>query len=455
MSSTTFYNKPLINPFLAYHNQVQSSFQPLSNVNRWSKLGEVVKRICCVVVAPLAYIALALIAGIGLSLNGSYTTQSTTPGQNSPKPQPTSAYQDLIKLCSASGKVTIPDHNFNQITYGSHTNSDGQKVVYVELYDKGLPVHYNVYANGKIECFDRHYHSADNMFNFKVKHSELPDRMSVLQQAIDAIKQPSRPKQKGPSSTRKFDNLNHLQWIANGIVINGALIPAIAQEKGVGNGYNWVIAYDKKETISQAPGSRIVSPKLEGMQQFAKNAHQQAFIAYHGVFSNYQMAPFSDPVEQVQMPSGEHMFHYYKFPPNSTARNQILIQGSPDSARITAQSIGVPPTCLQQWVNCNLKLMVFIQLAKALEASTGFQQGLNGLGNRFIIEDTSLRNGSNSPEKFWGDNGDGAGRNQLGWAQMKAREIINQGHFNQQAVVKYFNAEVKPLLNIYYAAYNS
>lgn len=219
------------------------------------------------------------------------------------------------------------------------------------------------------------------------------------------------------------------------------------------------IAYDWKEKYSVAKDSELV--------QFAKDA-KDAVIADYGILSNFQQIPFYDPNLKRTMPSAEHMFHAYKYPPNTDNRKAVFVAeepkdvlihatGHPPFPRVTPKEMeeGTKPHPAQmEWDNVSTNLMVFIQLSKALKNETGLQQELKSTGTDFIIEDTSKRHGTKSPETIWGDNGDGSGLNKLGLAQMKARQIIKEagGQLTEEVVKKFYEDKVKEPLAAYYAA---
>ena len=95
--------------------------------------------------------------------------------------------------------------------------------------------------------------------------------------------------------------------------------------------------------------------------------------------------------------------------------------------------------------------MIYIQLLKAYEKGSGLKAALEASGNAFIIEDSSSRHYSSSPDKTWGDNGNGEGKNQLGWRQMIVRDIIKSHHLDETFLKQFYTQNVEPLLRHYWS----
>lgn len=276
--------------------------------------------------------------------------------------------------------------------------------------------------------------------------SDSATYIAVLQSARDNIRQ----KMEGTSKTAAKTTQAVSQQLgilpsppADAQLVRDTKVKGKHQETDV-RGYDWKDAYSKKGHL----------------QEYAKTA-TCAIIACRGTLSNYSQIPFQDPQSQVTFKSAEQMFHFYKFPPASQARSTIASCPNPDSARTQARSLAnaafQKPGVKEAWDSASKQLMVFIQLAKALEPTTGLLDALDKSGNAFIIEDTSKRQMSQTPEKIWGDNGDGKGDNWLGWAQMEARKIVQDkgGTLTQADVTAYFAHHVQPLLETYYQKYNT
>jgi len=222
----------------------------------------------------------------------------------------------------------------------------------------------------------------------------------------------------------------------------GETVQPTDQEKSVGS-YNW------KETFRFSPYCG----------QFVDGA-ENAILAFRSTFSNFQRKPILDPVSGLRFPSGEHMYHFYKIPPEDREdRQKILGQPFPIDALKSIRSITkrafAQEKVRQLWDQANLELMTFIQLVKAKETDTRFAEALKCSGNDFIIEDSSSRHGSAIPDRNWGDNGDGTGLNKLGSAQMKARRFFAKANWQPQekSIVDYYRSHVEPDLTKYYEAY--
>lgn len=311
------------------------------------------------------------------------------------------------------------------VKFGMQNN----KSVYIETFDKfSNQVYFTLLPNGgKRICAHWNNGFPSGVESFDISLNDLP-LLEWVMPIIDKELSSSNPE------TIPF---------FEALVINSTKIKGTYQEENVG-GYDW------KEKYSSSPL----------LNSFAKQA-QAAVLACRGTFSNYQKIGFKDPISGKAALSAEHLFHFYKFPPDSAERDKILFSATPDQARKTAASLmgnsfgkmtskGV--TLGQLWGEANKNLMVYIQLAKALEPKTKLMHALIDSGAMFILEDTSSRKNGKFPEKFWGDNGDGTGENKLGWAQMEAREYMLQlgAGFSEISVQDYYHAKVKPMLDEYY-----
>lgn len=223
-------------------------------------------------------------------------------------------------------------------------------------------------------------------------------------------------------------------------IVNGFFIPGNIQESNKG-GYNWQAAY--AETAQK-------HEKLRGMNQFVQESNGSAVIAFRGIFSNFQTISFQDPLSGEKVHSAEQLFQANKFPPNSEKRNQVFKTTTPRAALQETRGAKIN---VQLWVECNKDLMIYVQLAKALEPLTGLQEALLGSQKAFIIEDTS-----STQETNWGDAGTGLGDNKLGWAQMKARAYIRdciqkRGVFVKEDVLHFYANHVKKSLETYYQSF--
>jgi len=365
------------------------------------------------------------------------------------KTSPAGALHHAIGQLNVGEKGITQSHRGVQVAFGRSKSG-----VYIETFTTGnQPVHIDILDDKTVKKFAAHYSTSTGYGGAKPvamspDDSLLTWALSIVENAIaQGVSQKPQGvvhhsiQTSGPYVTRSGHST-----LATHII--GTKVSATDQEINHLPGYDWKVAYSASGHLGT----------------YASQA-SNAIISYRGTFSNYQREPFAsvhvDAADTLLPPvflSAEQMFHYYKFPPSDSRARQAIMQAStPDDARRSAQS-NFNARNGKEWAKTNRELMVFIQLAKALERKTGLQEALIQSASDFIIEDTSKRNPTKYQEKTWGDNGDGTGENWLGWAQMKARDYINaciqtRGSFTAKDVQDYFTAHVKGGLELYYRGY--
>lgn len=131
----------------------------------------------------------------------------------------------------------------------------------------------------------------------------------------------------------------------------------------------------------------------------------------YGEFSNFSPHPFR--LKGRTWPSTEHYFQAQKFP-DTEHGEEIRLVKSPMIAARMGRSSARP--LLHDWEQVKEDIM-----REALHAKFTQHEALKtlllGTGDRPLIEHT--RN-----DRYWGDGGDGTGRNRLGALLMELREIL-------------------------------
>jgi len=130
-----------------------------------------------------------------------------------------------------------------------------------------------------------------------------------------------------------------------------------------------------------------------------------------GCFSNFASYPVT--IDGVVWPTSEHYFQAQKFKDESY-KELIRAVNSP---KMAAQ-MGRDPTrgLRQDWEEVKNGIMYRAVLAKFMQHPE-LQLQLLSTGDAFLIEHT--RNDS-----YWGDNGDGSGKNMLGHILMRVRSVL-------------------------------
>ena len=130
-------------------------------------------------------------------------------------------------------------------------------------------------------------------------------------------------------------------------------------------------------------------------------------------FTNFYHAPFT--VNNVRYPTSEHYFQAQKFPNRQDIIKEMLSNDSPRHALDTARKY--KQHIRKDWTADNYSLTA---MRNALQAKFNdpnnfkLKQMLIATGNKHLVEHTINDN-------FWGDNGDGSGKNWLGELLMELR----------------------------------
>ena len=118
-----------------------------------------------------------------------------------------------------------------------------------------------------------------------------------------------------------------------------------------------------------------------------------------------------------QWPTSEHYFQAQKFS-DDAVRAKIRRAGSPSIAAQIGRDRRNPLRC--DWESVKVQLMRDVVLAKFSQHET-LRELLLETGNAELVERTDR-------DSFWGDGGDGSGKNMLGRILMEVRDTLRMGN---------------------------
>lgn len=130
-----------------------------------------------------------------------------------------------------------------------------------------------------------------------------------------------------------------------------------------------------------------------------------------GEFSNF--APFPITLEGISWPTSEHYFQALKFH-DLEYREKIRAEVSPMIAARLGRSRDVP--LRSDWEAVKDDIMLAAVRAKFTQHAA-LRDLLLSTGNALLVEHTTN-------DTYWGDGGDGNGRNRLGQLLMQVREEL-------------------------------
>lgn len=133
----------------------------------------------------------------------------------------------------------------------------------------------------------------------------------------------------------------------------------------------------------------------------------------YGVFSNFALYPIK--LKQKVWPTSEHFFQAQKFK-NTSHKDKIRKAISPMMAAKLGRDRKIK--IQKNWDNIKDNIMYEAIKAK-FSQHPELKQILLETGNAIIIEHTEN-------DHYWGDGGDGSGKNKLGKLLMKLREELNK-----------------------------
>lgn len=134
----------------------------------------------------------------------------------------------------------------------------------------------------------------------------------------------------------------------------------------------------------------------------------------YGGFSNFSRHPFE--LDGKQWLTTEHYFQAQKFPGNEAYQEKIRLENSPMVAARLGRSRAQPIRA--DWEQVKDELMKTALLAKFTQ-NKDILAILLSTGDAQLVEHTKN-------DRYWGDGGDGSGKNKLGLLLMEVREELRQ-----------------------------
>ena len=134
----------------------------------------------------------------------------------------------------------------------------------------------------------------------------------------------------------------------------------------------------------------------------------------YGGFSNFSRHPFE--LDGKQWLTTEHYFQAQKFPGNEAYQEKIRLEKSPMVAARLGRSRAQP--IRPDWEQVKDELMKAALLAK-FRQNKDIREILLSTGDVQLVEHTKN-------DRYWGDGGDGSGKNKLGLLLMEIREKLRQ-----------------------------
>jgi ribA/ribD-fused uncharacterized protein len=134
----------------------------------------------------------------------------------------------------------------------------------------------------------------------------------------------------------------------------------------------------------------------------------------YGEFSNFYSAPIQ--LDGYTWPTTEHYFQAQKYISDETHFNNVLKLATPREAFNYVRTY--KSSVRSDWANVKDDVMLKACMAK-FEQHSKLKELLLSTGDRTLIEHTKN-------DSYWGDGGDGTGRNQLGITLMKVRDHLKK-----------------------------
>jgi ribA/ribD-fused uncharacterized protein len=149
----------------------------------------------------------------------------------------------------------------------------------------------------------------------------------------------------------------------------------------------------------------------------ASNMEEGPLYFYHhndafGEFSNFYPSPIE--LDGYTWPTTEHYFQAQKFVSDETHLHNVLQLPKPIEALFYSRKHR--SAVRSNWVQVKDEIMLRACMAK-FEQHPWLRELLLSTGNRQLVEHTTK-------DSYWGDGGDGSGRNQLGITLMQVRNNL-------------------------------
>ncbi|MCO5581329.1 hypothetical protein L7F22_035209 [Adiantum nelumboides] len=179
--------------------------------------------------------------------------------------------------------------------------------------------------------------------------------------------------------------------------------------------------------MSNTARSLINVARMHGRRQAQGGASEIHFYHQHqppyGCFSNFYAAEIV--LDGKKWPTSEHYFQAMKFPTDPAVVEQVRTAASPSKAAALGRDCRFP--LRQDWnqqfvgddgrtTNTKLEVMRMALRAK-FDQHPPLRQTLLSTTGRKLVEHTAN-------DRYWGDGGDGSGKNMLGKLLMELRETL-------------------------------
>ena len=135
----------------------------------------------------------------------------------------------------------------------------------------------------------------------------------------------------------------------------------------------------------------------------------------YGEFSNFAEYPIT--IEGQQFPTSEHYFQAMKYCHIASRFRAICEAATPGIAATMGRNRAFP--LREDWESVKDEIMMVALRAKFTQHPV-LRRLLSSTGDAKLVEHTKN-------DRYWGDGGDGSGRNMLGISLMKIREELKSG----------------------------
>ncbi|MEK7484390.1 MAG: NADAR family protein [Planctomycetota bacterium] len=134
----------------------------------------------------------------------------------------------------------------------------------------------------------------------------------------------------------------------------------------------------------------------------------------YGCFSNFSKHPIL--IEGVQWPTSEHYFQAMKFPTEPDRQERIRQDSSPSKAKKIAWE---PSSKMRpDWDTYRDEVMLKV-IREKFQQHPNLKKILLSTEKEILVEHTKK-------DSYWGDGGDGSGKNKLGQTLMQVREELRK-----------------------------
>lgn len=170
-------------------------------------------------------------------------------------------------------------------------------------------------------------------------------------------------------------------------------------------------------------------PEMQDVQSEVQKESTRKVIEFYshreepyGCFSNF--SPHAIWIKDIKWPTSEHYFQAQKFE-NSKLQAKIQFAKTPGRAAEIGRNRSNP--LRKDWEEVKDEIMFQAVLAKFTQ-HTSLRKILLGTEDAYICEHTAK-------DSYWGDGGDGSGKNMLGQILMRVRDVLKNNEQKNQTTV--------------------